>query len=146
MQQKGSTAKNRIRIKLKNGSNRWQQLHYWDFQLWFACLSPLVVLQHQGDNTESRCTGASIKEKQHRFWAKECFIVGFDLFPGLWRRHSLTFSFSRPIDASSITERASLTANSWLPDSHPVDTSLAREAVQVLHHVWQYGKTKCRPN
>lgn len=104
------------------------------------------LYQRQGDDTESRCTVGSIEEKQHRFWAKVYFIVEFDLFPGLWQRHSLTFSFSQPIDASSITERASLTANSWLRESYLVDTSLPREAVQVLHHIWQYEKTQCRPN
>lgn len=116
-----------LKSKSLRDSNRWQQLHYWEFEFWFVCLSPSGALQHREDNIESKCTRGSIKEKQHRFWAEVYFIVESDLFPGLWRRHSLTFSFSQPIDASLITERASLTANSWLPDSHLADTNLLRE-------------------
>lgn len=136
--------KNRIRIKLKSDSNRWQQ--FWLAAV-LACL--LVAIGSapapRGQYREWMYWGL-YRGKQHKFWAKVYFIVGSDLFPGLWQRHSLTFSFSQPIDASSITGRASLPANSWLRDSHPVDTSFAGEAAQVLHHVRRYGKTKRGPN
>lgn len=77
-------------------------------EFWFACLSLSEVLQHRGDKAQNKC---SIMETHHRrFWAKVYFIVASDLFPGSWQLRSVTFTSVQPIDASLITEKASL----WL--------------------------------
>lgn len=80
-------------------------------------------------------------ETHHRrFWAKVYFTVSSDLFPGLWQLRSVTFTSIQPIDASLITEKASL----WLcAISHEFN-----EPVRVERHVWKYGlrKAECQPN
>lgn len=86
-----------------------------------------------------------METQRRRFWAKVYFIVKCDLFPGLWRLYSLTFTSSQAIDAFLITEKASLTAISWLC-AFPSNTSSENTCKSSIVYGNMDAEKWCKPN